>query len=66
MGPLERVAGARLSWSGLFFPLSVASGGSGGAEWAEVGGQRGLCCLLSALPGPSSQLASSGSQVPYH
>lgn len=49
VGPLEREAGARLSWSGLFFPLLVASGGSRGAEWAEVGGQGGMPCLLPAL-----------------
>lgn len=34
------------------FPPLVASRGSGGAEWAEVGGQGGLCCLLPALPRP--------------
>lgn len=44
----DRWCQAELVWP-VFIPLSVASGGSGGAECAEVGDQEGMCCLLPAL-----------------
>lgn len=45
----RRPCQAELVWP-VFIPFSADSGGSGGPEWAEVGDQEGMCCLLPALP----------------
>lgn len=60
-GALVGVAGARLSWSGLFSLLQQPLGAPGGAEWARVASPEEKGCLLPALaPAPAHGLSLTG------